>query len=220
MKVVRVVIVEDEPLYRSLLQEALAGQACIEVAGAFPDGESALAAAPRLRPGAALIDIELGTGMNGIQLGLALRRTFPTIGIVLLSNHRDLAFLSAVPPAQAAGWSYLLKKSVHDVQALVRTIEGSAQGFMVLDPLLVSSSRPREDGPLSRLTPRQREVLELLASGFTNAAIADRLRVSLKAVENQINVLYQELGIDRSNRFLQPRVKAVLLYLQHTRQAD
>jgi DNA-binding NarL/FixJ family response regulator len=77
--------------------------------------------------------------------------------------------------------------------------------------------RPRPGGALSRLTPRQQEILALIAQGFSNAAIAEQLTLAEKSVENQINLLYQQLGIDRGRNALHPRVKAVLTYLQESR---
>jgi DNA-binding NarL/FixJ family response regulator len=116
-----------------------------------------------------------------------------------------------------AGWSYLLKKSVSDVAALGRAVEGAAAQLVVLDPQLVAAMHPRPDGQLGRLTTRQKEILGFLAQGFTNAAIAERLVLAEKSVENQINLLYQQLGIDRQDNSLHPRVKATLLYLQGSR---
>ncbi|MGE5618827.1 MAG: response regulator [Sphingomonadaceae bacterium] len=211
---IRVVIVEDESLYRDLLSFALAQHPRLEVVGSFADGESAVSAVSRLRPDVAMLDIELGGAMNGIQLGLLLRQQLPDLGIVILSNHQDTQFLAAVPQASVAGWSYLLKKSVSDLQALGRAIEGAAAGFVVLDPRLVTGARRGGQSPLSHLTPRQQEILSLIAQGFTNSAIAERLSLAEKTVENQINLLYQQLGIDREDPSLQPRVKATLICLQ------
>jgi len=211
---IKVVIVEDEGLFRDLLRVALSQHSRIDVVGAFGDARSALAAVPALRPQVAILDIELRGDMNGIQLGLLLRQQLPELGIVLLSNHHDPQFLASVPRAAIAGWSYLLKKSVSDVQALGRAIEGAAAGFVVLDPLLAGASRQEAASPLANLTPRQRDILALIAQGYTNSAIAERLSLAEKSVENQINLLYQQLGIDREDLSLQPRVKAVLIYLQ------
>src|SRR5579884_4492362 len=94
-------------------------------------------------------------------------------------------------------------------------------GLTVLDPQLVAGmrTRPKKQGMLSRLTPRQMDILELIAQGYSNAAIAERLVLAEKSVENQINLLYQQLEIDRSTQAVQPRVKAVLIYLEETRSA-
>jgi DNA-binding NarL/FixJ family response regulator len=166
-----------------------------------------------------MLDIDLGSHVNGVQLGMMLRRKMPDLAIVLLSNHGDPEFVASLPEAVRAGWSYLLKKSVNDVEVLGRTISGAAAGLTVLDPQLVAGmrKRPHRPGLLSRLTPRQTEILELIAQGYSNAAIADRLVLAEKSVENQINLLYQQLEIDRSTSGVQPRVKAVLTYLDEMR---
>lgn len=213
---VKVVLVEDEPLYRDLLRIALSSHPLLEVIGAFADGESALAAVSHLQPRVAVLDIELRGSMNGVQLGMLLRQKLPKLGIVLLSNHEDPQFLTAVPRNQIGGWSYLLKKSVSDVSALGRAIEGAGAGFVVLDPQLATGMRPRPAGRLAQLSSRQREILSLIAQGFTNAAIAQRLNLAGKSVENQINQLYQQLDIDREDPSLQPRVRAVLIYLHES----
>ncbi len=210
----RVMIVEDEALYRDLLSVALSQHPRLEVVGAFADGESALSAALRLRVDVAMLDIELRGALNGIEVGMKLRRLLPAMGIVLLSNHRDPQFLASIPRGDIAGWSYLLKKSVGDLDALGRAIDGAAAGFVVLDPQLLAGDSQR-GATLGSLTSRQQDILHLIAQGFTNTAIADRLGLAEKTVENQINLLYQQLGIDRGDPTLQPRVKAALIFLEN-----
>lgn len=212
----RVILVEDEGLFRDLLRVSLAQSGRVEVVGDFADGESALAAAPVLRPHVAIVDIELGKGMHGIRAGRLLRRRVPGMGIVLLSNHRDPEYLASVPEDEIAGWSYLLKPSVGDLAALVRAIEGAAAGFVVLDPEIVRRARPRPQGRLAGLSPRQLEILGLIAEGRSNAAIARELGLALKTVENQVNLIFQELAIGRDDA-CQPRVQAVLAYLRESR---
>lgn len=211
---IRLVIVEDEALYRELLATALASHPRFEVVQAFQDAGGALAEIPDLAPDVALLDIELGGPIHGVRLGTLLRRALPRLGIVLLSNHADPDFLAAVPRQEVTGWAYLLKRSVTDLAALERAIEGAAAGLVVLDPKLAAAPMSGEGG-LGRLTPRQFEILRLIAQGHTNAGIARRLGLSAKSVENQINVIYQELDIDTADREMHPRVRAVLLYLEH-----
>jgi DNA-binding NarL/FixJ family response regulator len=112
-----------------------------------------------------------------------------------------------------AGWCYLLKRSVADVDTLVRAIQGAAAGLMVLDPYIVARRRPRPGGALARLTPRHRDVLHLMAQGFTNVAIAQRLGLAPSTVENQLNLIYQALELGQEPLHFNPRVRAVLLYL-------
>lgn len=215
-KRVRILILEDEDLFRDLLRVALSQKPHFEVVGAYAQGQDVLQAAEKLKPDVAILDIELGGQLNGIQVGLSLRRQLPKVGILLLSNHGNPQFVSSLPRESMAGWSYLLKKTVSDLAALERTIEGAASGFVVLDPQLVTGMQPRTGGYVSRLTPRQGEILTLIAQGYTNASIAEQLVLSEKSVENQINAIYHQLEIDREVSPMQPRVKAVLIYLQES----
>jgi DNA-binding NarL/FixJ family response regulator len=212
----RIVLAEDESLLRDLMRTALSSRPRLEVVGAFANGEAAVEGAPRLRPDVALLDIELGGEINGIQAGMLLRRQLPTIGIVLISGQAAPRVLSSLPQDTMSGWSYLLKQSVRDIESLERAIEGAAAGFMVIDPVLVNARRARSGGALDRLTPRQREILALVAQGYTNTGIAEQLVIAVKTVEKQLNLLYQELGVDRGTSALHPRVKAVLAYLEET----
>lgn len=213
----RVLIVEDEPLYRDMLKVALVQYPRFNVVGDFGRTDDALTSADLLQPDVAVLDIELPGGMNGIQLGLALRQRLPKVGIVLLSNHADPQFLSVVPRESIAGWSYLQKKSVRNVETLVRALEGAALGLVVLDEEIVDRRRNRPDGPLGRLSARQREVLGLIAEGYTNAAIAGKLVLSEKSVENYINQIYQQLNVSGQGSTTHPRVTAALLYLQESK---
>jgi DNA-binding NarL/FixJ family response regulator len=219
MPAVRVALVEDEPLFRNLLQHYLTRQASLEVVGAFEDGPTALREIPSLAPDVVTLDIELPGRVDGIQVGISLRQQLPSLGIVILSNHADPRFLGALPHEVTSGWSYLLKKSVSDMQTLDRAVEGAARGVVTLDPAVVAGMRPRVGSRLDRLTPRQREILELVAQGLTNAAIAERLVLAEKSVENQLTAVYGELGIDRREDAVHPRVSAVLAYLKESRFA-
>lgn len=215
MDKIKVLICEDQGLFRDMLRLTLSTQPRIQVVGAVGDGASAVRMARELHPNVVLMDIELGSEPDGIASGRAIRQADPNVGIVILSMHKDKEYISSIPLSQASGWSYLLKQSVSDVSALVRAIEGSAAGLMVLDPAVVDGLRPVAGSRLSRLTQRQRQVLDLIAQGYNNSAIAEKLVLNEKSVENYINALYQELGISRGEP-VHPRVKAVLLYLEES----
>ncbi|MDA8344944.1 MAG: response regulator transcription factor [Thermaerobacter sp.] len=216
----RVVLVEDEDLFRSMLADAISQDPQLEVAGAFAGGSAALQASFDPPPDVALLDIVLEGGMNGVELGIALRARYPGIGVVLLSNHRNPAYLTALDPNASSGWSYLCKRTVRDVETVRRTIQGTALGLVVLDSELLASLRPRENSRISRLPPRRYELLQEIARGYTNAGIAANLGISVKTVENQINLLYRDLGIDTGNSAIQPRVRAVRLFLDETRTTE
>lgn len=219
MTSIRLALVEDEPLYRDLLQHYLARHPGLDVVGAYPDGPTALAELPALAPDVVTLDIELPGRLDGIQVGISLRQQIPRLGIVILSNHADPRFLGALPREVTGGWSYLLKKSVSDIQTLDRAIEGAARGEVTLDPAVVTRMRPRAGSHVDHLTPRQRDILGLVAQGLTNAAIAERLVLAEKSVENQLTAVYGEFGIDRREDAVHPRVSAVLAYLNESRFA-
>lgn len=217
---VRVAVVEDEPLFRGLLEQYLSRHARLDVVGAFGDGPTLLDSVEALRPDVVTLDIELSGRLDGIQTGLALRRILSNVGIVVLSNYDDPRFVANIPDGELSGWSYLLKKSVSDVDALGRAVEGAASGEVVLDPQLVASLRPRRGSLLMNLTARQLQILGLVAQGLTNAVIADRLALAEKSVENQLTIIYGALGIDRREEAVHPRVSAVLLFLRESRRQD
>ncbi len=212
---VRVLVIEDEGLFRDMLQTALAAQPSIQVVGAVASGEAAVREAERAVPDVVLADIELGPGMNGIEAASRIRARHPNAGVVLLSAHRDKQYIASLPAGEARGWSYLLKPSVTDTATLVRAIQGAAAGLMVLDPALVDALRPRPRSPVDALSERQRQVLALMAKGYSNAGIAQELVLTEKTVENYVGGIFQALGIDRGEAVHQ-RVKAVLAFLEGT----
>lgn len=216
MASVRILIVENEGLFRDMLRTVLSTQNRMEVVGVATNGREAIALSEKLDPDVVLMDIELGSEPNGIQAAYTIKEKKPSIGIVILSMHYDRQYIASLPMDRASGWSYLLKQNIEDIGALARAIEGAVAGLMVLDPQVISALKPKPNTALSRLTPRQREVLELIAQGYNNAGIAEKLVIGEKAVENYINSIFQELGIDR-NAQVHPRVKAVLTYLEETR---
>ena len=210
---IKIMIVEDEGLFRDMLKISLSSFPSLEVVDAVSSGEAALRSFRELQPDVVLMDIELGSEPNGIDTGRAIREENPKVGIVILSVHKDKEYISSLSLEEAPGWSYILKQSVGDTAALGRAIEGSASGFVVSDPAVVNGLKPRQGSFSARLTPRQQEVLSLMAQGYNNAAIAEKLVLGHKSVENYINAIYQELNLSQSAR-VHPRVSAVLSYTQ------
>lgn len=215
MSALRLLVVEDEALFRNLLTLTLEDEPGFEIVGEAGDGATAVRLALERQPHVVLMDIEMPGELDGIDAGLEIRKARPETGIVLLSSHRDRRFFTSIPANQQSGWSYLLKQSVGDVATLVRAIQGSAMGMVVLDPALIGEMRPKPDSPLSRLTPRQRDVLELIAQGYSNAAIADELSLTERSVETYVSAIYQELGVS-GEREIHARVKATLIALEES----
>jgi len=211
---IRVLLVEDESLYRDLLKHTLLQYPQFQVVGDFGKAEEALAVAVSLAPQVAILDIDLGEGANGVQLGLALRQQMPHLGVVLLSNHADPQFLSAVPRQAIAGWSHLQKKSVRNVETVARAVEGAASGLVVLDEEIITRRANRSGARLGALSARHREVLALIAQGYSNSAIAAKLVITEKTVQNYVNRVYRQLDIVADDPVTHPRVRAALLYLE------
>ncbi len=219
-RTLQVLVVEDEALFRELISHSLV-QHGFQVVGATGDVLEALEMAKSFKPDVVLLDIHLGTQapdapQNGVQLALKLRQTMPQLGVVFLSNHRELEFLRAFETGSGQGWSYLLKKNIRSISALTRAIEGASEGMVVLDSELMFGTTRR--GKLAELTDRQFEVLSLVAQGFSNAAIAEQLGISVRTIDNQTSSLYTALGVNIEDSSVQPRVRAVLTYLSETRR--
>ncbi len=215
----RVLIVDDEPLFRDLLRRTLSSEPDIEVTGIAGEAESALRLISETEPDVILMDIEIPGNMDGIELSLEVKKDRPHIGIVILSAHSDRRYVTSLPLGVSRGWAYLLKQTVPDIAAVVRAIEGSRAGMVVLDPAIVANLRPRQGSSLAKLTPRHQDVLELLAQGYSNAAIAQKLTLSEKSVETYINVIYQALNVSNEPG-THARVKATLLYLGNTQTSQ
>ena len=215
MGIIRILIVEDEGLFREMLITTLSSQTEIEVVGSASNGRDAVLLAGELRPEVVVMAIELGGTPNGIEAGHRIRATSPSTSIAILSRHRDKQYIATLPTDQASGCSYLLKQNLEDTAALVRAIQGSAGGLVVMDPSIVQGLQPRVGTKIGRLTPRQLDVLRLIAQGYNNTGIAENLVISPKSVENSINAIFQELEIPREGP-VHPRVTAVLMYLEET----
>jgi DNA-binding NarL/FixJ family response regulator len=216
METTRVVVVDDEALFRELLVRTLSAEPGLEVVGVAEDGEKAVSLTREKKPDVVLMDIELPGEMDGIEAALEIKRETPKIGIVILSAHSERRYVTSLPLDEIQGWGYLLKQTVPDLATIVRAIQGSKVGMVVLDPAVVAGLRPRQGSAVARLNPRHQEVLELLAQGYSNAAIALQLRLSRKSVETYINAIYQELHLSHEPD-IHARVKATLLYLESSK---
>ena len=218
MEAIGVLVVEDEELFRQMLRSELSAQPEIEVIGEASNGEEAVELAAALRPEVVLVDIELGDGINGIQAGTIIKTKVPGTGIVILSQHKNKQFISNLREDTGGGWSYLLKQNVRDTETLVRAIRGAAWGMMVIDPDLVAEFTPKLDSPLAKLTKEQISVMELLAKGYTNKAITEKLKIAggEALVQEDLEGIYRELGIESTGE-VDPRVAIVRTYLEETR---
>ncbi|WP_368497410.1 response regulator [Herbiconiux sp. A18JL235] len=214
---IRVAVVEDQPLYRQMLTSALAGAEGLEVVAVASSCTNARAVVPDSDADVVVLDIQLGDG-SGIDLGLELRHSMPRLGVLLLSATDSLDALLDLPRSSVRGWSYLSKDSALSLASVVRAIEVTAEGRTALDPELVERRRPRRGSGLARLSPRQYEVLRLLAQGLSNAGIAARLGIAPRSVDNHINAIYAELGL-ASGGVTNPRVGAALRFIDESSES-
>lgn len=214
--ITRVIIVEDENLFRDLLKTTLSDMSFLSIVGTYASGQKSYDDFPHAKPDVAVMDIDLGAGWTGVETGLNLRKLNPDLGIVLLSNHASPDVLSTIPENEISGWSYLLKRSVHNLQTLVRAIEGSRDHLVVLDPHLLEITIKKKKSPVRQLSPRQVEILTLVSQGYTNGAIAKTMFLSEKSIENQLTGIYSALHINSANPKEHARVRAVLAFLGKT----
>ena len=151
---------------------------------------------------------------DGLRAVLELRAGRPALPVIVLSQHLQRRYATELLETGSGALGYVLKQRIADVDAFVETLHRVVAGETILDPLVVAAmiDRPRVDDPLADLTPRQREVLALMAEGRSNAAIAERLSVSEKAVVRHASHIYDVLGIDRTADDHR-RVIAVVRYL-------
>jgi DNA-binding NarL/FixJ family response regulator len=216
--VLRVVIAEDNALLRDGLVRLVDAQPDLEVVAACGDLPALLAAVDEHRPDVVVTDIRMPpTGTDeGIQAAADLRIAAPSIGVVVLSQYANPAYALALLDGGSEGRAYLLKERVADVDEVVAAIRDVAGGGSVIDPKvvesLVSATSRRRATELDRLTPRETEILQEMATGKNNAAIAATLILSERAVEKHTNSIFSKLGLTEEPN-LNRRVKAVLMYL-------
>jgi len=217
MDTVRVLVVEDEPLYRDLLVHALVDRIPgVTVVNDVATAEEALATIGSDDVDVLLTDIDLGSGMTGTQLGVEMRRKTTTRGVVLLSNLALPTVLQTIPVEAQGGWSYLLKTSVSNIDQLGRAIEVASAGEVLFDEVLVDDLEVITSGPMGQLTPRQIDVLSRMARGWSNRRIADDLHLTVRTVESIASNIITALDVLHADDGLNPRVAAVLIYMQNS----
>ena len=212
----RVVIAEDSALLREGLVRLLEDRG-YEVAMAVADAGSLLAAVAEHHPDVVVTDIRMPPTHTdeGLRAAAELRQHHPEIGVLVLSQYIETTYATALLAGNAGGVGYMLKDRVADAAEFADALERVAAGGTALDPEVVTKlmRASRQVGGLGGLTPREREVLELMAEGRSNAAIAEAMVISSGAVEKHVASIFGKLGLPSSeadNR----RVLAVLQYLR------
>ncbi|MFD5192606.1 response regulator [Streptomyces sp. NPDC058357] len=210
----RAVIAEDSVLLRVGVVKVLE-MAGFEVVAEVGDGEALLAAVEEHRPDIAVVDVRMPPGFTdeGVRAALVIRQQWPQTAVLLLSQYVEERYAADLLSANTSSIGYLLKQRVADVEEFVGALRRVAAGGTALDPQVVSQLLARRhSGPLDRLTPREREVLELMAGGRSNAGIAGQLVVSESAVAKHINNIFAKLDLPKADADHR-RVLAVLSFL-------
>ncbi|MFJ9949903.1 response regulator [Kitasatospora sp. NPDC091207] len=211
----RAVIAEDSVLLRAGLVKVLEAVG-FEVAAAVGDAEALLAAVEEHRPAVVVADVRMPPDYTdeGVRAALLIRRQWPEVAVLLLSQYVEERYAADLLATNTSGVGYLLKQRVANVDDFVEALQRVAEGGTALDPEVVAQLLVRRHrDPLEKLTPRERDVLGLMAEGRSNAAIAAALVVSDSAVAKHINSIFTKLDLppaDNSHR----RVLAVLRFLE------
>jgi DNA-binding NarL/FixJ family response regulator len=215
---IRLVLADDHYLVREGVRRLLESDPELEIAATCGDLTSLLAAIEAERPDVVVTDIRMPPSNEdeGIRVAERLRETQPDVGVVVLSQYAQPAYALALLEGGTEGRAYLLKERVADVEQLAAAIRAVARGESVIDPKVVEQLVALRGGgdrsPLQDLTPRELDVLREMAEGKNNAAIAETLRVSERAVEKAIHSIFLKLGLAWESA-VHKRVKAVILYL-------
>jgi DNA-binding NarL/FixJ family response regulator len=213
---VRVVIAEDNLLVRAGIT-ALLRTAGIEVAGESAGVDDLLREVEAQRPDVAIIDVRMPPTHTdeGLRAAQEIRARHPETGIVILSSHVEAGVATRALAQSPERLGYLLKERVEDLDEFVAALRRVADGGTALDPLVVSRllAAGTDDGPLQPLTPREREVLQLVAEGLSNRAVAERLGITRGSTEKYVSGIFTKLGLpDTGGEYR--RVLAVLRFLQ------
>ncbi len=217
---IRVVIADDHYLVREGTRQLLEASGDVEVIATVEDGVQLREAVDRLTPDAVVVDIRMPPThqMEGIEAAHDIRAKHPDIGVVVLSQHANSLYAFELFKDGTDGFAYLLKDRVGELDELLRALREVTTGGSVIDPLVVegllSRQRSTNDRLLDTLTDREREVLEAMAGGKSNAAISDSLFISNSSVEKHINSIFAKLGLAPDESDTHRRVTAVLAFLR------
>ncbi|TMR87977.1 response regulator transcription factor [Nonomuraea basaltis] len=212
----RVAIAEDSVLLREGLARLLA-DAGFDVLARCRDADELRHAMRVELPDVVIVDIRLPPTHTdeGIQAAVEIRAAHPGVGVLVLSQYVELGLAMKLLADSAEGVGYLLKDRISDVPDFLSAVRRVAAGGSAVDPTIISTllSRRRSNDPLAQLTPRERDVLELMAVGTSNQGIADRLVITLRAVEKYVSAIFGKLGLPATGSESR-RVLAVLLFLR------
>ena len=212
----RVVIAEDSLLLREGIARILT-ESGLEVVGLSEDADDLMLKVRSYSPDVVVTDIRMPPTHTdeGLQAAIRIRELYPGVGVLVLSQYVELGLAMKLLADSAEGVGYLLKDRISDVSEFVGAVRRVAAGGSAIDPIIVSTllGRRRDDDPIAELTPREKEVLTLMAEGRSNQGIADRLVITLRAAEKYVSSIFTKLGLPSTGSDSR-RVLAVLLYLR------
>jgi DNA-binding NarL/FixJ family response regulator len=220
----RVVVADDSFLIREAITAVLADSDRVELVALCEDGTSLWEAVEREDPDVAIVDIRMPPSGDeeGVNIATRLRHERPNVGLIALSQWAEPSLAVGLLRPSAHGRAYLLKQRLHDKAELLNAIEVVAHGGSVIDPIvvqeLIEGARRPQRSPVDELTPREREVLSLMARGMSNRAIAEELTLTKRAVEKHIGSIFQKLELE-DEEVVSRRVAAVLMYLSGSDEA-
>jgi DNA-binding NarL/FixJ family response regulator len=213
---VRVVVADDSPLLREGVAHVLADNG-VEVVAQVGDAVALLHAIERTQPDLAIVDVRMPPTQTdeGARAALEIRSAHPDVGVLLLSQVIEAQYALTLLSEHPHGFGYLLKDRVLAIDDFIQSVHRVAAGGTAIDPDVVSQllGRRRDDDPLHELTPREREILALMAEGRSNRGICQQLFLSPKTVETHVHNIFSKLGIT-SAADDHRRVLAVLTYLR------
>jgi DNA-binding NarL/FixJ family response regulator len=213
---VRVAIAEDSVLLREGLARLLE-EAGFDVVALCENADDLLLKVRSFSPDVAIVDIRMPPTHKdeGLRAALEIKSQHPSVGVLVLSQYVEVGLALKLLAESAEGVGYLLKDRISNVKEFAAAVRRVGDGGSALDPTIVSTllARQRPDDPVSQLTPREREVLELMAGGSSNQGIADSLVITLRAVEKYVSSIFGKLGLPSTGSESR-RVLAVLLYLR------
>ena len=213
---IRVLVGEDQPIVCEGIVHVLEDSG-LEVVGTCADARDLVRKARADRPGVVITDIQMPPDHtdDGLRAALEIRAAEPGVGVLVLSQYLEDRYAFDLVADGAQGVGYLLKEKVGDLHAFTDAVRRVADGGSALDPDVVARlvGRRRRNSPLDSLTKRESEVLALIAEGFSNAGVAQKLVITVAAVERHMTSIFDKLGLHRSPE-QHRRVLAVLNYLQ------
>lgn len=213
---VRVVVGEDQPIVREGIVHVLQDSG-FEVVGTAENARDLVRITRAQRPDVVVTDIQMPPDNtdDGLRAALEIRATVPSVGVLVLSQFLEDRYAMDLVADSAEGVGYLLKENISDLRMFTEAVRRVASGGSALDPNVVARlvGRKRKAGPLDNLTPRERDVLALIAEGRSNAGVAQELVVSVAAVERHVTGIFDKLGLHQSPE-QHRRVLAVLKYLR------